>query len=160
MSILFHSALADALVWLAMASLCAARAAKTPPSADSAAAAKRAVELAKTGQCKEALPLLKKSAANVTDKERDKDLKRDVGFAGVRCAMFADQPDAAIDFLRSLNHEFPNDPDVLYLSVHTYSDLSTRAIGESVDRQIKNVRVVREFMIQRTQQVDRKSTRL
>ena len=84
------------------------------------------MDLAKTGHCKEALPLLKKNAERIANK----DLKRDVGFAGVRCAMFADQPDTAIDFLRSLNHEFPRDPDVLYLSVHTYSDLSTRASAE------------------------------
>lgn len=96
------------------------------PAADSSSSAKRAVDLAKAGHCKEALPLLKKSAAHLADK----DLKHDVGFAGVRCAMFADQPDVAIDFLRSLNQEFPRDPDVLYLSVHTYSDLSTRASAE------------------------------
>ena len=93
---------------------------------DASAQGKRAVELAKTGHCKEALPLLQKAVAHVSDH----DLKRDVGFAGVRCAMFADKPDAAIDFLRFLNHEFPNDPDVLYLSVHTYSDLSTRASAQ------------------------------
>src|SRR6266849_760912 len=134
MSRTLHSALGSVLVWLAMASLSAAQAPKQAPAADPAAAAKRAVDIAKAGRCKEALPLLKKSAANITgkgkDKDKDKDLKRDVGFAGVRCAMFADQPDAAIDFLRSLNHEFPHDPDVLYLSVHTYSDLSTRASAE------------------------------
>ena len=44
--------------------------------------------------------------------------------------MFTDQPDAALEFLRLLNREFPDDPDVLYLSVHTYSDLSTRASAE------------------------------
>ena len=82
--------------------------------------------MAKSGRCKEALPLLKKSTAHVSSKE----LMRDVDFAGVRCAMFADQPDTAIDFLRALNREFPRDPDVLYLSVHTYSDLSTRASAQ------------------------------
>jgi tetratricopeptide (TPR) repeat protein len=96
------------------------------PVADFSAVAKRAVDLAKTGHCKEALPLLKKSSTHLTDKS----LQRDAGFAGVRCAMFADQPDAAIDFLRSLRNEFPHDPDVLYLAVHTYSDLSTRASAE------------------------------
>jgi len=100
--------------------------AKGSPSAEVTVNARHAVELAKTGHCKEAVPTLKRSLAHVADK----DLKRDVGFAGVRCAMFADQPDAAIDFLRFLNHEFPNDPDVLYLAVHTYSDLSTRASAE------------------------------
>lgn len=109
---------------LALAS--SAQTGKAAPAADSSTDAKHAVNLAKTGHCKEALPLLKKSAAHIVGK----DLKRDAGFAGVRCAMFTDQPDAAIDFLRTLNHEFPHDPDVLYLSVHTYSDLSTRASAE------------------------------
>jgi len=121
-----HSALAFILLWATPASFLAAQASKPSPATDWAAAAKQAVTLAKSGHCKEALPLLKKSAAHAADR----DLKRDVGFAGVRCAMFADQPDTAIDFLRSLNHEFPHDPDVLYLSVHTYSDLSTRASAE------------------------------
>jgi tetratricopeptide (TPR) repeat protein len=90
------------------------------------AGTKHALELAKSGHCKEALPLLKKQALLAGNKN----LKRDTNFAGVRCAMFADQPDAAIEFLRTLNREFPRDPDVLYLSVHTYSDLSTRASAE------------------------------
>ena len=60
----------------------------------------------------------------------DKDLKREVGFAGVRCAMAYNRPDAAVEFLRLLNREFPHDPDVLYVSVHTYSDLSTWAAQE------------------------------
>jgi tetratricopeptide (TPR) repeat protein len=121
-----HSALLPALLWASFATFSVAQAPKPSPPTDSGTAARRGVELAKTGHCKEALPLLKKSAARVADK----DFKRDVGFAGVRCAMFADQPDAAVDFLRLLNHEFPRDPDVLYLSVHTYSDLSTRAAAE------------------------------
>jgi len=107
-----------------------AQAGRPTPAADSSNSAKRALDLAKSGHCKDALPLLKKSAGSVAQKTADKDLKRDVGFAGVRCGMFANQPDAAIDFLRFLNHEFPRDPDVLYLSVHTYSDLSTRASAE------------------------------
>jgi tetratricopeptide (TPR) repeat protein len=41
--------------------------------------------------------------------------------------MLLNQVDAAVDFLRLLNREFPNDPEVLSLSVHTYSDLSTKA---------------------------------
>jgi tetratricopeptide (TPR) repeat protein len=84
------------------------------------------VSLAQSGHCKEALPLLKLASSHATDK----DLKRSVGFAGVRCAMMTDQPDAAEDFIRFLNREFPKDPEVLYLSVHTYSDLSTRAAAE------------------------------
>lgn len=97
---------------------------KTPTGGVSSA--EHAVALAKSGRCKEALPLLKQ----VKSQAADKDLKRSIGFAGVRCAMFADQPDSAQTFLQFLNHEFPQDPDVLYLTVHTYSDLSTRAAAD------------------------------
>ena len=75
---------------------------------------------------RQAIPILRKSAAQTGDK----DLKRQVGFDGVRCAMSENQPDAAVEFLRFLNREFPHDPDVLYVSVHTYSDLSTWAAQE------------------------------
>ncbi len=103
-----------------------AQASQKAATRDVATSAERGVSLAQSGHCKEALPLLKQATSQTTDK----DLKRSVGFAGVRCAMFADQPDAAEDFLRFLNREFPKDPEVLYLSVHTYSDLSSRAAAE------------------------------
>jgi tetratricopeptide (TPR) repeat protein len=109
-----------------LATFCLAQASKRTGASDVASSAERAVSLAQSGQCKEALALLKQAVPHVTDK----DLKRSIGFAGVRCAMFANQPDAAEDFLRFLNREFPHDPDVLYLSVHTYSDLSSRAAAE------------------------------
>jgi tetratricopeptide (TPR) repeat protein len=108
---------------LALVPVLSAAQAKGSPSTEVSINPKHAIALAKSGHCKEALPALKKSLLHITEK----DLKHDAGFAGVRCAMFADHPDTAIDFLRFLNHEFPNDPDVLYLAVHTYSDLSTRA---------------------------------
>jgi tetratricopeptide (TPR) repeat protein len=85
-----------------------------------------AILLAKAGHCKEALPLLKEAKSRAVDK----DIKRQIGFAGVRCAMFVDQPDTAQAFLQFLNHQFPHDPEVLYLSVHTYSDLSSRAAAD------------------------------
>ena len=44
--------------------------------------------------------------------------------------MLTDQTGDAMDFLQRLNREFPGDPEVLYLSVHTYSDLSTKAAQE------------------------------
>jgi len=114
------------LLWGSAPVLCFAQASKKASPADSASSAERAVSLAQSGHCKEALPLLQQARVHLADK----DLKRSVGFAGVRCAMFANQPDAAEDFLQFLNREFPHDPDVLYLSVHTYSDLSSRAAAE------------------------------
>src|SRR5256885_4644187 len=48
---------------------------------------------------------------------------RDYKVTGVQtCAL-----PISLDFLYLLNREFPRDPEVLYVSVHTYSDLSTRA---------------------------------
>jgi tetratricopeptide (TPR) repeat protein len=88
--------------------------------------AQRAIKLAQSGHCEEALPILKRASQAGADKTT----KRTAAFAGVRCAMLTDQTGAAMDFLQMLNREFPSDPEVLYLSVHTYSDLSTRAAQE------------------------------
>jgi len=44
--------------------------------------------------------------------------------------MTLSQPDVAVDFLRLLNRQFPRAPEVLYLTVHIYSDLSLRASQE------------------------------
>lgn len=96
---------------------------KPSASADPALNAQRGIKLAQNGRCEEAVPALKKASHAIGDKS----LKRTAAFAGVRCAMLLNQTDAAVDFLRLLNHEFPADPEVLALSVHTYSDLSTRA---------------------------------
>jgi tetratricopeptide (TPR) repeat protein len=125
-----HAVLICTLLWEFVTTLSVAQASKKAStsgvaSAGVASSAERAVSLAQSGHCTEALPLLKQSTSHA-----EKDLKRSAGFAGVRCAMLADQPDAAQDFLRFLNREFPHDPEVLYLSVHTYSDLSSRAAAE------------------------------
>jgi tetratricopeptide (TPR) repeat protein len=83
----------------------------------------RAIKLAQSGHCEQAVPALKRASQLDTDKT----IKRTAAFAGVRCAMLLNQTGTAVDFLQMLNREFPNDPEVLSLSVHTYSDLSTRA---------------------------------
>jgi tetratricopeptide (TPR) repeat protein len=90
------------------------------------AAAQHATSLADTGHCPEALPQLSKALGHV----QDSDLKRKVGVAGVKCSMAANDATRAVSFLAWLNHEFPRDPEVLYLSSHVYSDLSLRASNE------------------------------
>jgi len=99
---------------------------KPAAAADSSVVAERGAKLAETGHCVEAMPLLKKSFPQTSDK----DLKLKLGFDAVRCAMTLNQPDAAVDFLRLLNRQFPRAPEVLYLTVHIYSDLSLRASQE------------------------------
>jgi len=100
-----------------------AQGSKRPAASDLSSPVTRALHLADSGKCKEALPLLRRALPQTSDK----DLRRSVGLDGVRCAMTSNQFDAAEDFLRMLNREFPGDPEVLYTSVHTYSDLATRA---------------------------------
>lgn len=122
----FLRVLACALLGCSVATLYAGQTSRRYPSGGAAPSSERALTLAQSGRCKEALPLLKRARPQTADK----DLKRRIGFAGVRCGMFTDQPDVAQDFLVFLNREFPHDPEVLYLSVHTYSDLSSRAAAD------------------------------
>ena len=107
-----------------MGSVCAAQTGERAVPGSSSA--ERTIKLAETGHCAEALPSLKKNFAQVSDKE----LKRSLGVDGVRCAMSQNQMGAALAFLQVLTRDFPHDPDVLYLAVHAYSDLSTRAAQE------------------------------
>ena len=83
----------------------------------------RAIKLAQSGHCEEAVPALKRASQTAADRST----KRAAAFAGVRCAMLINQTNMVLDFLQMLNREFPGDPEVLYLAVHTYSDLSTKA---------------------------------
>ena len=96
--------------------------AKAPP-ADASSLIQKGLNLAQSGHCREALPILKKSAPLLADKQ----LKLKAGLATVRCGMSLDQIDVAVNALLWLNREFPSDPDVLYISTHAFSDLSTRA---------------------------------
>jgi tetratricopeptide (TPR) repeat protein len=93
------------------------------PAPDVSSIAIHSADLAESGRCAEALPHLKKTVRQIPEKE----LKRRVGLDGVHCAMTLNQLDDVLDFLQVLNHEFPHDPAVLYVSTHAFSDLSTRA---------------------------------
>ena len=80
-------------------------------------------QLAESGHCREALPLLKSAVAHAADPET----KKRLGLDGVHCGMTLHDLDSAANFLRGLSSTFPNDPEVLYLTVRVYSDMSVRA---------------------------------
>ncbi len=82
--------------------------------------ADRAVKLALDGRCEEAMPALKQLDFDTLDKEA----KRMVGKAGVRCGMLLNQQNEATAYLARLQAQFPSDPDILFLAVHVYSDLA------------------------------------
>ena len=87
------------------------------------AEAHRALSLAESGHCTEALPLLKKFIRQTTDK----DLRKRLGLDGLHCSMTHNVPYESLDFLAVLSRDFPRDPEVLYAAIHAYSDLSMRA---------------------------------
>jgi tetratricopeptide (TPR) repeat protein len=82
----------------------------------------KAIALAQQGHCKEAIPALKRAMSASTPG----DTRKAAGVAGLRCALDLDSRDAVLDFSRTLGKQFPNDPEVLFVLVHAYSDLSTR----------------------------------
>lgn len=90
------------------------------------ASGQEALKLAETGHCPEALPLLKRLQPQIADKDQ----KRRAGIDAVRCAMGLGRAGEASEFLERLNQQFPGDPEVLYVSTHTYSDLSLQASQE------------------------------
>jgi tetratricopeptide (TPR) repeat protein len=95
---------------------------KTAPPA-AGADAERSVNLAESGHCSEALPLLKKSLRPTTNH----DLKKRIALDGLHCAMTHNAPYESLDFLSVLSREFPHDPEALYAATHAYSDLSMRS---------------------------------
>jgi len=97
-------------------------AASAPAAGGSATTADKALALAEQGRCKEALPALRRIVAA----PGPLDNRRMAGIAGLRCTMAIDNIDATLDFAKLLQHEFANDPEILFVLVHTYTDLSGR----------------------------------
>jgi len=83
-------------------------------------------QLAESGHCREALPLIKTTLAYTADPK----LKKRLGVDGVECAMTIRDADAALNLVRALRKQFPRDPEVLYVTVHVFSDLSLEASRE------------------------------
>lgn len=94
---------------------------KTEASANGEA--KHALNLAASGRCSEALPLLKRSTAQ----NPNNDLLYNLQMATARCAMSLGRTEIAVGALLELNRNFPHDPEVLYVTTHFYSELASRA---------------------------------
>jgi tetratricopeptide (TPR) repeat protein len=108
--------------WFSPSLLIAQDAKPSPSGASAGVSEEKAIALAEQGHCKEEVPSLKR----ILGGQGSTELRKKAGIVGLRCAMNMDSTDAALDFLRLLNHQFPQDPDVLFVLVHAYSDLSSR----------------------------------
>jgi tetratricopeptide (TPR) repeat protein len=118
-----------ALLLSLLVTLCAAplfaQVRKTAPSANTTTAAltpERAITLGEQGHCKEVVSELRR----VMTGQSAADAKRKAGILGLRCSLSLENNDSTLDFIRLLSKQFPQDPEVLYVLVHAFSDLSTR----------------------------------
>ena len=92
--------------------------------------AARGVQLALQGRCTEAMPLLDQA---MRDTGSGLDEKRKASFAGVRCSMTLNRQSDAMSFIAWLQQAYPKDPEVLFLAVHVFSDLSLRNSQDLLD---------------------------
>ena len=122
--VFLRSTLSVALLFLSLVlvAIATGQAAKKNP-APTTGDAERAVSLAESGHCTQALPLLKHAIRTATDR----DLKKRIGLDGLHCAMTRDTPYDSLDFLAVLTRDFQHDPEVLYAATHAFSDLSMRS---------------------------------
>jgi tetratricopeptide (TPR) repeat protein len=95
-------------------------------AADTPASTQHAIELVEQGRCKEALPVLERATPHLNDKQ----LKYHAAMAQARCAMALDRKPAALSALLLLKRDFPDDPEVLYVTVHYFSELASRTSQE------------------------------
>jgi tetratricopeptide (TPR) repeat protein len=117
----FSSLLIPSVLLLSI--LSAGQAARKAPASAPAGDAEHATNLAESGHCAEALPLLKRAVRQTPDH----DLKKRIALDGLRCAMTRDTPYDSLEFLVVLSRDFPHDPEALYAATHAYSDLSLRS---------------------------------
>jgi predicted Zn-dependent protease len=103
-----------------------AQTAAKPAVTDSPASTQHAIELVEQGRCKEALPMLERAMPHITDKQ----LRYHAAMAQARCAMALDRKPTAITALLQLKRDFPDDPEVLYVTVHYFSELANRTSQE------------------------------
>lgn len=81
-----------------------------------------AIDMANQGHCRESVSALERALASQVPAET----RKQAGVVGIRCSLAIDDRPAALNFIRLLSKDFGHDPDVLYVIVHAYSDLSTR----------------------------------
>src|SRR6185437_6673679 len=90
--------------------------------ASSSASVQRALSLAEKGRCKEALPVLKRDTPRLPDKQ----LRYHAAMGEARCAMSLEDSATTLDALALLQRDFPDDPEVLYVSAHYFSEIANR----------------------------------
>jgi len=117
----FSGALALFCVVLSAVWAVAQTPASSPPTGPSNPV-ERGIDLAATGRCEEALPLLKKLAD-----DSDKQLKYRAQMAVARCAIKRKDGQATVTALLALRHDYPEDREVLYLTTQVFLEIAENA---------------------------------
>ena len=86
----------------------------------------QAINLAEKHRCEEALPLLKKLTPDVADKQ----LRYRAEIATAHCGIKLKDGRTTVLALLDLKHEFPEDPEVLYLTTQVFLEIAERASQE------------------------------
>lgn len=103
-----------------------AQAPANPSPAGSTNRVLQGIDMADAGRCPEALPLLNRFAADVIDRQ----LKYRALMATERCAMRQGDGRATVNALMALRHDFPKDPEVLFLTTQVFLDIAAHASRE------------------------------
>lgn len=118
------------LIGVALAGVRPATAAAQQARPGESASVQHGIDLVASGHCREALPILKRDLPHVIAKN----LRYNAEMATVRCAMAVDDEQAAADTLILLKREAPDDPEVLYIATHFFSELGMRSAHELQQR--------------------------
>lgn len=118
---------ATTMVCMGAAALLGAALLQAQPSATTPVQQLRhGVQLVETGKCTQALPLLQRNLARVTDKA----LRYQGQMAAVRCAMATGEERVAADYLFEMEQESPGNPEILFVQTHLFSEMAMRAAKE------------------------------
>jgi tetratricopeptide (TPR) repeat protein len=89
----------------------------------------RGIDLAGKLRCDEALPILNE----FTPRETEKSVRYRALMATERCSTRKGDGKATVTALMALRHEYPRDPEVLYLTTQVFLEIAVRASRELAD---------------------------
>lgn len=99
----------------------------------------KGLAFAKKGQCKEALPILRDGVPHIPDKK----LRLTAAMAEAKCGMAVGDQETAVAGLLRMKHDAPNDPEVLYIWAHYFSQLANMAAQQLVQTAPISIQVQR-----------------
>ena len=95
--------------------------------------------MAEQGRCREALPVLRSGLPRMTDKDQ----RVSAAMAEAKCGMALDDYSAAIAGLLQMKRDAPQNPEVLFVWAHYFSQIANRAAQELAATEPDSVQALR-----------------